>query len=192
MTSENISLGLEQMQPWGRSRFCPRIGLALRGKFYNRPWWRQQRLHASSLPCASILVGKVMKWSSNWRFREARVMRRQEERLGTFFRTRYLQGWGLLFTRFHTAGRASPKADPVAALHLATSKKVPPILFEPCFILTIGTVETTTPIDPRQRSSESRNARPEGWTPGARVPSQRTMPTTYPTQPTGWGHLWQA
>lgn len=51
--------------------------------------------------------------------------RGQEERLGTFFRTRYLQGWGLLFTRFHTAGRASPKADPAAAVHLATSKKLP-------------------------------------------------------------------
>lgn len=33
---------------------------------------------------------------------------------GTFCWTRYLQGWGLLFTRFHafTAGRASPKSGP--------------------------------------------------------------------------------
>lgn len=52
--------------------------------------------------------------------------------------------------------------------------------------------DTGTPIDPRQLAHELRNVRGQGWTSGTRVPAQETMPTTYPTRPTGWEHLWQA
>lgn len=46
---------------------------------------------------------------------------------GTFCRTRCLQGWGWLFTRFHafTPGRASPKADPATALLLHCKANIP-------------------------------------------------------------------
>ena len=194
VTLRNISLwsGISAAAAKNVSRFCPLIGLAPRGKSCNRPSWRLERLRASILLCASSLGTKNHGFEFDPEsVRDVRWAWTGRSAWGRFQLDALPAGVGFTLRAF-TARRASPKADPVTGLPIPCDFAQKSTQPEPCHISPAGTTETITATDTRQRSHELHDARDQGWTPGPRVPSQRMMPTTSPTQQTGWERLWQA